>query len=270
MVLNILLSAFQAQTEPGSQSHDEGAGWILEHVSDHVLVKLPTVLGIDLSITFHVLMVWIAAAVLILIFGIGSRKIGIISTGFGNALEAVVIFIRDDIILPYLGPQGLRFAPYLLTAFFFILMCNLLGLIPTFGTATSNLSVTATMAVMTFVIGQSAGIKKKGFFGYWKSMIPPGIPWWVVPILFVAEVMGLFTKHFALAIRLFANMVADHLIVFTFIGLIFIFKNYFVAFVAIPAAAAIELLAVLIAFIQAYIFTMLSAVFIGIALQEEH
>ena len=113
-------------------------------------------------------------------------------------------------------------------------------------------------------------MRKKGFVGYWKSFIPPEIPAFVVPILFFAEVMGLFTKHFALAIRLFANMIADHLIVFTFLGLIFIFKNFLVALFAVPAAAAIELLAVLIAFIQAYIFTMLSAVFIGIALSEEH
>jgi F-type H+-transporting ATPase subunit a len=267
MLLNALISFLITNDEHGD---DGGAGWILEHVSDHVLVELPTVLGIDLSITFHVLMVWIAAAILILVFGLGARKVGMVSRGFGSALESLVIFIRDDVIEPYLGENGARFTPYILTAFFFILTCNLLGLIPTAGTATSNISVTATMAVFTFLIGQTAGMMKKGFVGYWKSFIPPGIPGFVIPILFVAEVMGLFTKHFALAIRLFANMVADHLVVFTFLALIFIFKTYIVAFVAVPAAAAIELLAVLIAFIQAYIFTMLSAVFIGIALQDEH
>lgn len=268
MILNIFFSLFEG-TQQGT-GHEEGASWILEHVSDRILVKLPTVLGIDLSITFHVLMVWIAAVLLIVIFGLGTRRIGVVSKGFSNALEAIVIFLREDIIVPYLGEDGMRFAPYLLTAFFFVLACNLLGLIPGAGTATSNISVTASMAVLTFLIGQGAGMLRKGFLGYWKSMIPPGIPVLVIPILFIAEVMGLFTKHFALAIRLFANMVADHLVVFTFLGLIFIFKSLLVAFVSVPAAAAIELLAVLIAFIQAYIFTMLSAVFIGLALQEEH
>jgi len=268
MILDVLL--FFTAMEPENGDHDKGAGWILEHVSDRVLVKLPSVLGIDMSITMHVLMIWIAAVLLILLFGIGSRKIGLVSRGIGGVLESVVLFLRDDVILPYLGEKGMRFAPYLLTAFFFILTCNLLGLVPMGGTATSNISVTATLAVLTFLIGQGAGMKKKGFFGYFKSMIPPGIPFFVIPILFIAEIMGLFTKHFALAIRLFANMIADHLVVFTFLGLIFIFKNVFVALIAVPSAAAIELLAVLIAFIQAYIFTMLSAVFIGIALQEEH
>ena len=272
MILNNLISLVQEEVEHGhgEEGHGEGAEWILEHVSDHMVYELPTVLGIDLSITFHVLMVWIAAALLIVIFGLGARKVGLVSRGFGSVLESLVIFIRDDVIFPYLGKDGVRFAPYLLTAFFFILTCNLLGLIPNAGTATGNVSVTATMAVLTFFVGQGAGMMKKGFLGYWKSFIPPGIPAFVIPILFVAELMGLFTKHFALAIRLFANMVADHLVVFTFLALIFIFKNIFVAFIAVPAAAAIELLAVLIAFIQAYIFTMLSAVFIGIALQEEH
>ena len=268
MLLNAIISFFITDEQQGG--HDEGAGWILEHIADHTLVQIPPVLGIDLSITMHVLMVWIAAVILILIFGIGSRKTGMVPKGLGNVLESVVVFLREDVILPYLGKAGMRFAPYLLTAFFFILTCNLLGLFPGAGTATSNISVTATMAVMTFLIGQSAGMMKKGFFGYWKSMIPPGIPGPVIPILFVAEIMGLFTKHFALAIRLFANMVADHLVVFTFLGLIFIFKSFLVAFISVPAAAAIELLAVLIAFIQAYIFTMLSAVFIGLALAEEH
>lgn len=267
MILNTFLAFITEETGKG---HEEGAGWILEHVSDHVVFKLPTVLGVDLSVTFHVLMIWIAAALLILIFGLGTRKVGLVSKGFGSVLESLVIFLRDDVLVPYLGDKWKRYAPYILTAFFFILTCNLLGLIPKGGTATSNINVTASMAVLTFLIGQGAGMRKKGFVGYWKSFIPPGIPGFVIPILFIAEVMGLFTKHFALAIRLFANMIADHLVVFTFLGLIFIFKNFFVAFLAVPAAAAIELLAVLIAFIQAYIFTMLSAVFIGIALSEEH
>ncbi|MDZ7373918.1 MAG: F0F1 ATP synthase subunit A [candidate division KSB1 bacterium] len=250
--------------------HEEGgAGFILEEISDQVLVPLPKLWGIDLSITKHVLMVWIAAAVLILICALGRRR-GLVPRGIANFLEAVVVFLRDDVLKPYLGHDADRFAPYLLTVFFFILTMNLLGLVPMGATATSNLSVTATLAVLTFLIGQGSALIRKGPLGYLRNFVPPGIPALVVPILFVAELLGLFTKHFALAIRLFANMVADHMVVFTLLGLIFIFGKVVIAFVSVPAAAAIELLAVLIAFIQAYIFTMLSAVFIGMALAEEH
>lgn len=249
---------------------EEGAGFILEHVQDHVIFELPPVFGIDISITLHVIMMWIACAILIGILLLARRQIGLVSRGFGLAIESIIIFLRDDIIEPYLGKDGRSYTPYLLTAFFFVLVCNLLGLVPGSATATSNLGVTATLAIMTFFIGQTAGIRKKGLGGYMKSFIPGGVPAMVVPIVFITEFIGVFTKHFALAIRLFANMMADHLIVFTFLGLIIIFKSYLVALLAVPGAAAIELLAVLIALIQAYIFTMLSAVFIGIALSDEH
>ena len=256
--------------EHGGEHGEGGADFILEEVTDHVLIPLPKVLGVDLSITKHVLMVWIAALVLVFLFALSRRGAGLVPRGLANFLEAIVVFLRDDVLKPYLGHDADRFAPYLLTVFFFILTMNLLGLVPMGATATSNISVTATLAVLTFVVGQGAAILRKGPLGYLRNFIPPGIPGFVVPILFVAEVMGLFTKHFALAIRLFANMVADHMVVFTLLGLIFIFRSVLIAFISVPAAAAVELLALLIAFIQAYIFTMLSAVFIGLALAEEH
>ena len=258
-------------TDPEKQGQDEqSADFILEQVQDHVIVELPPIFGIDMSITIHVLMMWIACVVLIALFTLARRQIGLVSRGFGNAIESVIIFLKGDIIEPYLGAEASRFTPYLLTAFFFVLTCNLLGLLPGAATATSNLAVTGTLAVMTFFIGQTAGIMKKGPIGYLKSFLPPGVPKFVAPMVFFIEFIGVFTKHFALAIRLFANMMADHLIVLTFLGLIIIFKSYFVALLAVPGAVAVELLALLIALIQAYIFTMLSAVFIGIALAEDH
>ncbi len=271
MALGLGWEGFRLWAEEAAEHGEEGgAGFILEEVTDHVLIPLPKVLGIDLSITKHVLMVWIAAALLIALFAVARRRSGTVSKYLANFFEAVVVFLRDDVLKPYIGHDADRFAPYLFTVFFFILTMNLLGLVPMGATATSNLSVTATLAVMTFLIGQGAALLRKGPLGYLRNFVPPGIPAFVVPILFIAEIMGLFTKHFALAIRLFANMVADHLVVFTLLGLIFIFRSVLIAFVSVPAAAAIELLAVLIAFIQAYIFTMLSAVFIGLALAEEH
>lgn len=269
MFINNFLSL--ALADPPQEGHEEGgAEFILEHVQDHMIYQIPPIFGIDISITFHVVMMWIACAILVLLFTLGKRQMGMVPRGFGNVLEAIILFIKMDILDSYLGKDGKRFAPYLLTAFFFVLICNLLGLVPGAGTATSNLAVTATLAVMTFFIGQTAGIMKKGFGGYMKSFLPSGVPIFVAPIVFFIEFIGVFTKHFALAIRLFANMMADHLIVFTFLGLIIIFKSFLVALLAVPGAVALEMLAVLIAMIQAYIFTMLSAVFIGIALAEEH
>jgi len=268
-MMNVAMAAEEV-AKHGAEEAGGKADFILEEVADHVLVPLPKVLGIDLSITKHVLMVWISAVVVLLLFSLARRGAGLVPRGLANFFEAIVAFLRDDVITPYLGDDANRYTPYILTVFFFILTMNLLGLVPMGATATSNISVTAALAVMTFLIGQVAAIIRKGPFGYIKHFIPPGIPAFVVPILFIAEIMGLFTRHFALAIRLFANMVADHMVVFTLLGLIFIFNNVLVAFFSVPAAVAIELLALLIAFIQAYIFTMLSAVFIGMALSEEH
>ncbi len=268
MILNTM-SALLLMAEESVKQGGKGAGFILEEVSDHVLFKLPTVWGIDFSITKYVLMLWIAAAVLIFLFGISFRKIRLVPKGLANGLEAIVVFLREDVLLPYLGENASRFSPYILSVFFFILTCNLLGLIPMGATATSNINVTAALATLTFLIGQGARLKQEGPIGYFKQFIPSGIPGFVIPILFIAELMGLFTRHFALAIRLFANMIADHLVVGTVIGLIFIFHSYLIAPVSVVTAVGVELLAILIAFIQAYIFAMLSAVFIGLALEEE-
>ncbi|NOY76593.1 MAG: F0F1 ATP synthase subunit A [Calditrichaeota bacterium] len=264
--MNALLLMAEESVEHGGSR----AGFILEEVSDHVLIKLPTVLGVDLSITKMVLMMWIAAAFLIVLFGLSFRKKQVVPKGWANFLESIVVYLRDDILHPYLGENTSRFSPYILTAFFFILICNLLGVIPMGTEATSNVSVTATLAVFTFLIGQGASLKKFGVIGYIKKFVPPNIPLFVIPIIFIAEVMGLFTKHFALAIRLFANMIADHLVVVTVIGLIIIFNSYAAVPISLGMGVAVELLVILIAFIQAYIFTMLSAVFIGLALEEEH
>ncbi len=271
MILNAMNLLAVAAEKGAEQGGDGGAGFILEEVSDHVIWHLPTIWGIDFSITKHVLMMWIAAAILIVVFGLAFRKIRLVPRGIANALESIVVFLREDILLPYLKPEDVvRFSPYILSVFFFILTCNLLGLVPMGATATSNISVTGTLAILTFLIGQVARLVRMGPVGYFRQFIPPGIPGFVVPILFIAELMGLFTRHFALAIRLFANMIADHLVVGTMIGLIFIFKSYAIAPASVLMAVAVELLAVLIAFIQAYIFAMLSSVFIGLSLEEEH
>jgi F-type H+-transporting ATPase subunit a len=137
-------------------------------------------------------------------------------------------------------------------------------------TATGNISVTAGMALLTLLLVQISSIRKNGFLGYLKGFIPPGLPWFVMPIIFVVEILGMLTKHFALAIRLFANMIAGHLVIFTIMGLIFMFKNLFISPFPVLGILFVSLLEILIALIQAYIFTILSAVFIGAAVNPHH
>jgi F-type H+-transporting ATPase subunit a len=158
----------------------------------------------------------------------------------------------------------------LLTVFFFILTCNFIGLIPFGATATGNIAVTATLATISFFVIQLGGIMKNGLFGYFKGLLPHGLPTWLIPIMFIVELLGLFTKPFALAIRLFANMTAGHIVILALLGLIFILRTYVVVPVSISFALFIYLLEILVALIQAYIFTMLSSLFIGMAYHQEH
>ncbi len=258
------------------------AGWMMHHVLDareldfspFGVVHLPEIhlFGMDISITKHVVFMWLAAIILILIFSAVAKsyKKSIVPKGLANFVEILVVFVRDEIVKPTIGSGYEKFLPYLLTVFFFILTCNFLGLFPYGSTATSNISVTATLATFSFFVIQIGGIIKNGFIGYFKGLMPHGIPLWLLPIMFVVEILGLFTKPFALAVRLFANMTAGHVVIMALIGLIFILKSYAVAPVSIGFALFINLLEVLVALIQAYIFTILSSLFIGMAVHQEH
>lgn len=236
---------------------------------------------IDLSITRQLLFVFIAA-VLLLILGLAlasrykrhgreSAPRGV----FQNMMEVIIIFIRDEVAKPTIGERYRRYLPYLLSVFLFILIGNLMGLLPWGVTATSNIMVTATLAMFTFVITQFSGTKE-----YWQHIFwPPGIPVFVKPILIPVEILGLFTKPFALAFRLFGNMVSGHLVILSILGLAFIFAAQFgsgvgwamAAFVSVPLTIFIYILKIAVSLIQAYVFTMLSALFIGLAIEEhEH
>lgn len=259
------------------QEHGEGAKqgsdgikeFIMHHVQDHVIYQLK-IFNFDISITKHVVMIWIAAAILIILLPLIVRSRALAPKGPVNFIEWIVVFLKETVLEPYLGPDSFKFAPYLLTAFFFIITCNLLGLVPMGATATGNISVTAAMALLTLILVQFSNIRKNGFKGYIKSFVPPGLPTFVVPIIFMVEILGMITKHFALAIRLFANMIAGHLVIFTILSLIFMFKNFLISPFPILGILFVSLLEILIALIQAYIFTILSAVFIGMAVHPQH
>lgn len=265
-----------------SHTGSQDTGWIMHHILDSKeldltpfgVIHLPTIhlFGLDISITKHVVFMWIAALILIVAFikVSNSYKKSLIPRGLTNLVEVLIIFVRDEIAKPTIGSGYDKFLPYLLTIFFFILTCNFLGLLPYAATSTSNIAVTATLAGISFLVIQIGGIMKNGLIGYFKGLIPHGIPWWLTPIMFVVELLGLFTKPFALAIRLFANMTAGHIVILALLGLIFILRTYFVVPVSISFALFIYLLEVLVALIQAYIFTMLSSLFIGMAYHQEH
>ncbi|MDP6461870.1 MAG: F0F1 ATP synthase subunit A, partial [Gemmatimonadota bacterium] len=229
----------------------------------HHLMDSPTLFGLDLSrygITKHVWMMWLASVLLIILMNVASRQKGLVPRGFRNFLEPILLFIRDEVAVPNLHDAADRYLPYLWTVFFFILFCNLLGLIPGGATATGNLSVTAALAVISFFAIHAAGIRNNGFFGYLRSIVP-AVPLWLWPLLLVVEIVGIMAKPFALAVRLWANMSAGHIVILVLLGFIFMFKNLFVVGISVSGAAAIYMLELFVAVLQAYVFTFLTAVF---------
>ncbi|GAB4291558.1 MAG: hypothetical protein Kow0098_10890 [Ignavibacteriaceae bacterium] len=266
--------------------HSSGAsdsGWIMHHIMDGrvldfqpfgeiTIPQFPLLFGIDITPTKHVIFMWLSALLLLITFlAVSSKyKKSLVPKGIANFFEVIVLFVRDEIAKPTIGTGYTKFLPYLLTTFFFILFGNFLGLIPYSATFTSNIAVTATLALFTFVVTQLGGIRNNGFIGYFKGLMPHGIPVFLIPLMVVVELLGLFTKPFALCIRLFANMVAGHTVILALIGLIFFMGTIFVAPVSIAFALFIYLLEILVALIQAYVFTMLSALFIGMAVHQEH
>jgi F-type H+-transporting ATPase subunit a len=230
---------------------------------------------LDFSITKSVVGMFSAAVIGLILFlslARSYRKTGISHPrGIQSFLEPVILFVRDDIAIPNLGHHKYeRYMPYLLTVFFFILINNLMGLIPfppPFGAnVTGNIAVTFLLAFCTFLITQISGNKS-----YWRHIFAtPGVPFWLLPVMIPVEMIGIVSKPFALMIRLFANITAGHIIVLSLICLIFIFDSLALAPVSIFFVIFMDCLELLVAFLQAYIFTLLSALFISLAVQEEH
>ena len=213
-------------------------------------------------------MMLLASLIIILLFIFGYKKDRKVQTGIGNLLEVFVVFIRDDVVYPNMGEkQGKRFLPLILTFFFFIVMLNLLGLIPGSATSTAFFSTTVALALITFFTYIIFGNKD-----FWKHIFAtPGVPFWLLPIMIPVEIIGLLTKPFALAVRLLANMNAGHIIIMAFIGIIINMKSPWIAIGSVPMALAINMLEIFVAFLQGYIFSLLSSIFIGMAVQEhEH
>ncbi|MBA3498370.1 MAG: F0F1 ATP synthase subunit A [Gemmatimonadales bacterium] len=238
-------------------------------------------LTIDFSPTKHLVFMLLSAVLVAVVFVTSARAVaraqaqGRPAKGFAGAMEATALYIRQEVILPNVGHHGEGFVPYLLTLFFFILAMNLLGLLPWGATATGNIAVTAALALMAFITIEIAGMRALGAKGYLGTIfyLPPGLPTALKPIMLIimtpVEIIGKLSKPFALAVRLFANMTAGHVLVLALIGLTFLFQSWVVGGVASILATAIMLLELFVAFLQAFVFTLLTSVFIGL-MRAEH
>jgi F-type H+-transporting ATPase subunit a len=315
LALALLQEPAVGHVGPGEagEAHFNAGDTIIEHVSNNhelPLIQLPPVFGIDFSITKHVFMLWFVAALLFLIVTPTVRRYlrhdRLIPSGFMNALEAVVEFVRDDITQPNVGRKWvMTWTPLILTFFFFILSANAIGLIPIFDTlavldrlvlhtssgsfmnrlihggttATANYNVTAALATITFFAIILAGSKAHGFVKHWKNIVPHGLNPFIYVILIPIEVIGMFVRPFALTMRLAANMTGGHIAILAILSFVFLFTELFNRAIAgigvgmlvsVPLAVGISGLEIIVVLVQAYVFTLLSAVFIGMAIHVHH
>ena len=274
------------------------------------LIRLPHLLGIDFSVTKHVFMLWFVAAIVFFIVTIAVRRYlkqdRLIPSGLMNGLEAVVEFVRDSIVLPNVGSKWTNtWTPLILTFFFFILTANAIGLIPIFDvvavidrlflhtgpdsflkrlvhggtTATGNFNVTAGLATITFFAIIIAGSRAHGVVRHWINLVPRGLSPLIYVMLIPIEIMGMFVKPFALTMRLAANMTGGHIAILSILSFVFLFTEMFAKAIAgigvglvvsIPLAVGIWTLEIIVVLVQAYVFTLLTAVFIGMAIHVHH
>ena len=302
--------------EPAAEAATEGfnAGEvIIEHVAntglDHPLIHLPTIAGIDFSVTKHVFMLWVVAALLFVVVTTLVRRYlrqdRLVPTGFMNALESVVEFLRDSVVHPAVGDKWVKtWSPLLLTLFLFILFANAIGMIPIFetlellnhwvlhaseesffgmvlhggSTVTANFNVTAGLAVVSFFAIIVAGSMAHGAVQHWKNLVPHGVSPFLAVALIPIEILGMFVRPFALTMRLAANMMGGHIAILAILSFVFIFTEMAgqvvgmgvgLAF-SVPLAVGISALELIVILVQAYVFTLLTAVFIGMAIHAHH
>ena len=267
--------------------HGEGFefGHLLDHMKNSQELELPwgsidlpqfqpVHIGdwiIDLSISKHVFFLLIGAIIVaaLAIYAARRNRKSIVPTGVGNLFEVFIVFLRDEVTLPNMGPGGLKYLPFLLTLFFFILIMNLLGLVPYGATSTSNISVTAALAIIAFIMIQAAAIRAQGVKQY-LAHLTGGVHWALWPIMIPVEILGLFTKPFALCMRLFANMKGGHIVLLALIGLVLLFRSAVLAPLPVLFGVGVLMLELFVAFLQAYIFVMLTSLFMGFGMETQH
>jgi F-type H+-transporting ATPase subunit a len=261
----------------GAAEHHGGIAEILmHHVVDQRYGDL-YLFGLNVGPSKHLLWFGIAALVVLVLIRLAMRSYrNHVPHGLGAAVETLVLYVRDEIAEKNIGHDGHRFVPLLLSFFFFILVAALLGLMPFSSTATGNLSVTMGLAFVSFLAMQWAGIRNYGVVHHFRNMVPPGLPLWLLPIMIPVEMLAMFTRPFALMIRLFANMLAGHMVIASLLLLIPLMASINFAFgigmvpISLVLALFIMMLEILVAFIQAYIFTLLTSIFIGMNAHPAH
>ncbi|MES2766360.1 MAG: F0F1 ATP synthase subunit A [Bacteroidota bacterium] len=282
----ILLDQGQLYTYPSEHAMEDAGKFTLHkgsvvHAGTEVVGKKATGVDWDFSITNFVVYEWIA--IILIFFAIRSvvskyKKNPLKApSGFQNAIEATVLYVRDEVIYPNIPSRAAanRLMPYFLSLFFFIAVSNLIGLLPGAHATTGAVGVTMALAITAFFVVNFTAIKEAGI-GHWFHHLLGGAPIGLAPIMVPIELIGLFTKPFALTIRLFANMTAGHVVLVSLVGLIFFFKSLGlgvvsgVAIVSVAFSVFIYALELLVAFLQAYVFTILTAVFVGLAIGEGH
>jgi len=245
--------------------------FIMHHMANsHTWTPFPF-LKIELPsyLTVHGVMLVLAAVLLLLVFGALYRKKDAVPHGLTNLLEVLVLFIRNQISIQFLGEEdGRRMAPLFCSFFFYILCLNLMGLVPLFSSATANVNVTGALASVTLAFMVCGGIYRNGPVGFLRAFAPRGVPWPVLVFLVPIELLGLVIKSVALTIRLFANNLAGHIVIYALLGLLMMFGLR--ALPAVGLAVGLFFLELLVCFLQAYIFTLLSAIFIGQIYHPEH
>ncbi len=274
------------------EAPDIGA-MIFRHTADSHVVELPfglgewqlptdwRLFGLDVSPTKHVVFMLLAAFLVFVTMKYAGWQVakrhreGKAPRGFGGAIEAMVLFVRNDVAIANIGHNGATFAPLILTLFFFILYCNLLGLLPWGAAATGNLAVTGGLALCAFLVIEASGLVTLGPKGYLKTivMVPPGMhgvgALAMAAIMTPIEIIGKLVKPFALCLRLFANMTAGHFVILSLLGLVFLFSSWIIGGAAVAFVLFMMFLELFVAFLQAYIFALLTSVFIGM-MQHEH
>jgi F-type H+-transporting ATPase subunit a len=305
----------QHHPEPGAAAPEtfDAGKVIIEHVSnsalDHPLIHIPKVMGIDFSVTKHVLMLWLVSIVLFAIVTWTVRRYirqqRLLPSGLMNVLEAVVEFVRDTMVEPAVGRKWVRtWTPLILTLFLFIFSANIVGLIPVFevvalidkfilhtghdsflakvvhggSTATANFNVTAGLATVTFFAIIAAGSKAHGFVQHWINLVPKGLAWPLYFLLIPIEIMGMFVRPFALTMRLAANMTGGHIAILAMLSFVFLFAQMggpiaglgVGLLFSVPFSVAISGLEIIVVLVQAYVFALLTAVFIGMAIHAHH
>lgn len=244
----------------------------MEHLL-HELSVLPLSEGAGFSLTNYMFWLIIAVVMVLAFFVAASRKVKLVPSGIGNMAEAGVDFVRNSICVDVIGPEGKKYFPFLGTIFFFVLFNNLLGNIPPALPGTGTVGTTFTWAIIVFIVYNAIGIKKLGFFKYIGSLVPKGTPWWLSWLLFLIELISHLLRPFTLGVRLFANMYAGHIMlgVFAAFGGIFIEQFNPASIAIVPLSVimqiALRVFELLVAVLQAYIFTILTAVYIGGALE---